>query len=112
MDTTGPTEDVLEDQELVAEELIPTETEKVSKQKFLKPTLGKEYDFKEDSETSYMFECRQHIVERLKELRLESGSLTLQDIEVISRMINNKIWYNVEYDKDSESYIKYILSLI
>jgi len=112
MDTTGPTEDVLEDQELVAKELIPTETQEVTKQKFLKSSLSKEYDFKEDSETSYMFECRSLIVKRLKELRLELGALTMQDIEVISRMINNKIWYNVEYDKDSESFIKYILGLI
>jgi hypothetical protein len=112
MDTTGPTEDVLEDQELVAKELLTTESQEISKQKFLKPTLGKEYDFKEDSETSYMFECRRNIVERLKKLRTESGALTMQDIEVISRMINNKIWYNVEYDKESEDYIKYILSLI
>jgi len=107
-----PMEDVLQDQELVAKELIPTEIQEVSKQKFLKPVLGKEYDFKEDSETSYMFECRRNIVERLKKLRIETNALTMQDIEVISRMINNKIWYNVEYDKESESYIKYILSLI
>jgi hypothetical protein len=112
MDTVEPMEEVLENQELIAEELIPTEVQEVSKQKFLKSALRKEYDFKEDSETSYMFECRRYIVERLKKLRLESGTLTLQEIEVISRIINNKIWYNVEYDKDSESYIKYIISLI
>ena len=114
MDSTSePIEETLADQEFEAQELQPKEIpEKSPPQKFLKPLLSHSYDFKEFSETQYMFECRQKIVERLKTLRLESGVLTISEIEVISRIINNKIWFNVEYDKDSESFISYILSLI
>lgn len=114
MDSTmQPDEETLADQEFDATELQPTEVPiKNSPQKFLKSLLGRSYDFKEFSETQYMFECRQKIVERLKTLRLESGTLTLPEIEVMSRMINNKLWFNVTYDKDSESFISYILSLI
>jgi hypothetical protein len=112
MDSTEPNEEALSDQEFVEEELQPTDIPEITKQKVLKPLLAKEYDFKEYSETQYMFECRQKIYARLKTLRLEDGVLTTPEIEVISRMINNKIWYNVSYDKDSESFIAYILSLI
>jgi hypothetical protein len=112
MDSTLPDEEMLSDQEFIAKELQPTDVPETTKQKFLKPVLGKEYDFKEYSETQYMFECRQKISARLKLLRLEDGVLTTADIEVISRIINNKIWYNVTYDKDSELFIEYILSLI
>lgn len=112
MDSTLPDEESLSNQEFIANELQPTDVPQTTKQKFLKPLLGKEYDFKEYSETQYMFECRQKIYARLKSLRLEDGVLTTADVEVISRIINNKIWYNVTYDKDSESLIEYILSLI
>lgn len=108
-----PNEEALAEQEFEAKELQPTEVpEKTTPQKFLKPFFNQSYDFKEFSETQYMFECRQKIVERLKTLRLESGVLTLPEIEVMSRMINNKLWFNVSYDKDSESFITYVLSLI
>jgi len=112
MDSVEPNEENLADQEFEAEELQPTDVPEITKQKILKPLLGKEYDFKEYSETQYMYECRQKIYARLKTLRLEDGVLTTPEIEVISRMINNKLWYNVSYDKDSESFIAYILSLI
>lgn len=108
-----PNEEILADQEFNTTELQETEVPvKSSPQKFLKPLLGYTYNFKEFSETQYMFECRQKIVEMLKTLRLESGVLTLPEIEVLSRIINNKLWFNVTYDKDTESFTSYILSLI
>jgi hypothetical protein len=68
--------------------------------------------FKEYSETKYMYESRKAIVKRLEKLREKEGVITGLEIEMYSRMINNKIWYNETYDETTESYLSYILELI
>ena len=68
--------------------------------------------FKEYSETKYMYESRKAIVKRLEKLREKEGVITHLEIEMYSRMINNKIWYNETYDETTESYLSYILELI
>lgn len=78
----------------------------------LKELPGRKFDFKEDSETSAMFNSRLRIIELLKKLRLQSGVITAQEINMLSRMINNKLWYGVTYSKEDESYISYILNLL
>jgi hypothetical protein len=78
----------------------------------LKELPGRKFDFKEDSETSAMFNSRLRIIELLKKLRLQSGVITSQEINMLSRMINNKLWYGVTYSKEDESYITYILNLL
>jgi hypothetical protein len=78
----------------------------------LKELPGRKFDFKEDSETSAMFNSRLRIIELLKKLRLQSGVITSQEINMLSRMINNKLWYGVTYSKEDESYISYILNLL
>jgi hypothetical protein len=107
----------LEDQELEAMEVLPQineaiEPEKPKILKRLEPSTGFKYDFKEYSETKYMYDARIAILAKLENLRLKSGVLTSQELQMISRMINNKIWYNVVYDKDSESYLKYIINMM
>lgn len=69
---------------------------------------SKKYDFKEDSETSSIFESRIKITEKLVKINI----INLDEIDMVARIINNKIWYNVVYDKNTESYIEHILKLI
>lgn len=108
--STKPLEDD-EDQEVQpAVELNPEPVKVKSK---LKSLPGyKDVLFKEYSETKYMYESRKAILKRLEKVRLESGVITRNELEMISRMINNKIWYNETYDETTESYISYILELI
>jgi len=92
-----------------AVELNPVEQGKTK----LKSLPGyKDVLFKQYSETKYMFESRKAIVKRLEKLREKEGVITRLELEMISRMINNKIWYNETYDETTESYLSYILELI
>lgn len=102
-----PVEADLEDEE---DAVIPEQSPVSSPR--LKELPGRKFEFKEDSETSAMFNSRLKIVEALKKLRLKTGSITTQEIDMLSRMINNKLWYGVTYSKDDESYINYIINLL
>jgi hypothetical protein len=68
-------------------------------------------EFKEDSETSAMFNSRKKIREGLQRL-VKEGVIVSQEIDMTSRIINNKIWYNVVYDTATEEYIAFILKQI
>ena len=66
--------------------------------------------FKEDSETSSMFRTRVDIARKLFESKKNTGLIDPIEIDMVSRMINNKIWYNVKYDEATEEYIKTLLN--
>jgi hypothetical protein len=107
--STKPLEDEEDLEVLPPIELNPVE----KKQPKLKSLPGyKEVLFKQYSETQYMYESRKAIIKRLETLREETGVITRNELEMISRMINNKIWYNETYDETTESYLSYILELI
>jgi hypothetical protein len=99
---------------IIEEEEIENEIEPLpALSKKMKLVIAKKYEFKEDSETDYMHQSRLRIVRKLNELRKrEKGVIGPGDIDILSRMINNKIWYNVSYDSTNESYIEMILKLL
>jgi hypothetical protein len=67
---------------------------------------------KEDSETSSMFRTRVDIARKLFENKKNTGLIDPIEIDMVSRMINNKIWYNVKYDEVTEEYLKSLLSVV
>jgi hypothetical protein len=67
---------------------------------------------KEDSETSSMFRTRVDIARKLFENKKNTGLIDPIEIDMVSRMINNKIWYNVKYDEVTEEYLKSLINSI
>lgn len=83
-----------------------------TKLKFLQPPKP---IFRETTETQAIYNTRVQIAERLKKVRFASGTrqgvLDPDSIDVISRMINNKIWFNTSYGS-TEKYLKEIIENI
>ena len=109
--STKPLEDEEDMPVEPAVELNPVSSDK-SKAKLKSLPGDKDTLFKQYSETKYMYESRKAIVKRLEKLREKESVITQVELEMISRMINNKIWYNETYDETTESYLSYILELI
>jgi hypothetical protein len=111
-DTLLPTKPLEDDEDVPVEPPIELNPALSGKTKLKSLPGYKDVLFKQYSETKYMYESRKAIIKRLEELRQETGVITRNELEMISRMINNKIWYNETYDETTESYLSYILELI
>lgn len=68
--------------------------------------------FKESAEPNDMFETRLKIVNLLKNIQYDGRYLDPDSVNVLSRIINNKYWYNMKYDKSTEENISHIMEII
>ncbi len=92
----------LEDDEEIAEEILSKNLKKI---KVIKQLPIQNLSLKENAETPDMYETRKSIADMLQ----KNGSLSLEDIEMYSRMINNRFWYNMKYPEHIEKIIDSLL---
>jgi hypothetical protein len=63
---------------------------------------------KEKAETDNMFNTRQILYERIMKI----GAYSVEECDVYSRVITNKLWYNLSYSAKTEKVVKSILESI
>lgn len=86
--------------------------EPFTKQNKLKP-LPKQRDiFKEVAEPEQMFQTRVKFVELLEKIKFNNFILDPTSVDMLSRMLNNKYWFNSIYNPQTEETLNYLLNEI
>jgi len=107
-----------EDEPLTEQEIEDLDEEIVDKdmtqpRKELKSLPRQRNIFKESVEPENVFQTRLKIYEILENLKVDKKYyLDPGSLDMLSRIINNKYWYNTVYDKTTEETVQYLMSLI
>ena len=103
--------DLEDDEDIATESMTPV---KLTIQKKLTPFVGYKDIMKESSETQDVYTSRTKIYDQIfKTVERNSLSfITLEEIDMFSRVINNQIWYDMHYFKDVEEKANLLLGSI
>lgn len=93
--------DLEDDEDVATESMTPV---KLTIQKKLTPFVGYKDIMKETSETQDVYNSRTKIYDLIFKMvkRNSLNFITLEEIDMFSRIINNQIWYDMHYFKDVE----------
>lgn len=99
-----PPEDLEDEEEMAYEMLSPS---KIEVQRKVKTMEGIKVSYQGVAETKSMYDTRIKILNNLYRIKT---SIPFESLEMVSFIINNKLWYNCKYDTTTESFIERILS--
>ncbi len=97
-------EDLEDDEEEAYEMLSPA---KIEVQRKVNKMEGITVSYQGVAETKDMYKTRTTI---LKKLYADKTAIPFESLEMVSFIINNKLWYNCKYDSTTEMFIERILS--
>lgn len=102
-----PSPEDLEDDEERAYEILSPPNMKV--QNKLRIIESKAPIYHGIAETEEMYQTRKTILKNLRQIK---QNIPFESLDMVSFIINNKLWYNSKYDSTTEAFIEKIINLI